>query len=132
MPPPSKPPFPVASALAKVRAAEDAWNSRDPERVTLASTPDSVWHNRSEFLTGRSEIFAFLTRKWLRELDYRLVKELQAFGDASGLPASANRIAVRFACEWHDAAGQWFRSHGNENRAFRRRRIDGAAPWLHP
>lgn len=97
-------------AILKVRRAEDAWNGRDPARVSEAYTPDSRWRNRSEFLRGREEIIRFLERKWARELDYRLIKELWAFGD--------DRIAVRFAYEWHDAAGQWFRSHGNENWQF--------------
>jgi len=90
--------------------AEDAWNTRNPERVSLAYTPDSKWRNRSEFLSGRAEIVQFLTRKWIRELDYRLIKELWAFRE--------NRIAVRFAYEWHDDSGQWFRSYGNENWEF--------------
>lgn len=90
--------------------AEDAWNSRDPERVSLAYTPDSVWRNRAEFLSGREEIVQFLKRKWSKELDYRLIKELWAF--------DGNRIAVRFAYEWHDDSGQWFRSYGNENWEF--------------
>ena len=97
-----RPPFTAESARAKVQAAEDAWNSRDPERVSLAYTEDSEWRNRSEFLRGRPEIRAFLTRKWLTELDYRLKKELWTFGD--------NRIAVRFEYEWHDDTGQWYRS----------------------
>ncbi|VTS02641.1 nuclear transport factor 2 family protein [Tuwongella immobilis] len=100
------PPFTLETAILKVRAAEDAWNSRDPERVSLAYTVDSVWRNRSEFPVGREQIRAFLQRKWERELDYRLVKALWAF--------SENRIAVRFRYEWHDAAGQWHRSYGNE------------------
>jgi hypothetical protein len=100
------PPFTLETALRKVRAAEDAWNTRDPARVALAYTEDSVWRNRSEFLTGRDAIRAFLTGKWERELDYRLVKALWAF--------TADRIAVRFRYEWHDAAGSWFRSYGNE------------------
>jgi nuclear transport factor 2 (NTF2) superfamily protein len=100
------PPFTLETALRKVRAAEDAWNTRDPARVALAYTEDSVWRNRSEFLTGRDQIRAFLARKWERELDYRLVKALWAFGD--------DRIAVRFRYEWRDAAGNWFRSYGNE------------------
>ena len=107
---PPLPPFTLDSAVQKVRLAEDAWNSRDPARVALAYTPDSRWRNRSQFLQGRAEIEAFLTLKWRRELDYRLVKELWAFGD--------DRIAVRFAYEWHDDSGQWFRSYGNENWAF--------------
>ena len=100
------PPFTRETALAKVQAAEDAWNTRDPDRVALAYTPDSRWRNRSEFLTGREEIRAFLRRKWTKEREYRLRKELWAFSD--------NRIAVRFRYEWHDADGQWWRSHGNE------------------
>jgi nuclear transport factor 2 (NTF2) superfamily protein len=100
------PPFTVETAMQKVRLAEDAWNSRDPERVALAYTEDSVWRNRSEFVVGRDQIRAFLARKWVRELDYRLVKALWAFTD--------NRIAVRFQYEWHDAAGNWHRSYGNE------------------
>lgn len=107
---PPLPPFTTESAAQKVRAAEDGWNSRDPARVALAYTPDSVWRNRAEFLTGRAEIEAFLTRKWARELEYRLIKELWAH--------DGNRIAVRFAYEWHDADGQWFRSYGNENWEF--------------
>ena len=104
------PPFTLASATQKVRMAEDGWNSRDPARVALAYTPDSRWRNRTEFLQGRVDIEAFLTRKWQREHDYRLIKELWAFHE--------NRIAVRFAYEWHDADGQWFRSYGNENWEF--------------
>jgi len=104
------PPFTRESAIQKVRLAEDAWNSRDPEKVSLGYTPDSRWRNRSEFANGRAEIVAFLTRKWARELDYRLIKELWAFTD--------NRIAVRFAYEWHDDAGNWYRSYGNENWEF--------------
>jgi hypothetical protein len=107
---PPLPPFTRETAIQKIRAAEDAWNSRDPERVSLAYTPDSVWRNRAEFLRGREEIVAFLRRKWTRELDYRLIKELWVAGDA--------RIAVRFAYEWHDDAGSWFRSYGNENWEF--------------
>lgn len=103
---PPVPPFDTASALAKVQAAEDAWNTRDPHHVSLAYTPDSVWRNRDHFLTGRTEIVAFLTAKWERELDYALRKSLWDFHD--------NRIAVRFQYEWHDASGQWFRSYGNE------------------
>lgn len=102
--------FTSESARLKVRAAEDAWNSRDPARVSLAYSPDSRWRNRSEFVTGRGEIEAFLKRKWARELDYRLIKELWAF--------AGNRIAVRFAYEWRDDSGQWFRSYGNENWEF--------------
>lgn len=101
-----RPPFTRDTALAKVQAAEEAWNSRDPERVSLAYTADSEWRNRTEFLRGREEIRAFLTRKWQKELDYRLKKELWAF--------EANRIAVRFEYEFHDDAGQWFRAYGNE------------------
>jgi len=104
------PPFTHETAVKKVRAAEVGWNSRDPQRVSLAYTVDSRWRNRSEFMNGREEIVAFLTRKWSRELEYRLIKELWAFGGA--------RIAVRFAYECHDAAGQWWRSYGNENWEF--------------
>lgn len=108
---PPLPPFTtIEAAFQKVRLAEDAWNSRDPERVSLAYTVDSYWRNRAEFIQGRSEIVAFLTRKWNRELDYRLIKEVWAFHD--------NRIAVRFAYEWHDDSGSWFRSYGNENWEF--------------
>ena len=107
---PPLPPFTAATAAQKARMAEDAWNSRDPARVALAYTPDSRWRNRSEFLTGRAEIEAFLTRKWAKEHHYRLIKEVWAFHDA--------RIAVRFAYEWQDAGGQWFRSYGNENWQF--------------
>ncbi len=107
---PPLPPFTMESAAAKARLAEDAWNSRDPARVALGYTVDSVWRNRAEFITGRAAIEAFLTRKWNRELDYRLIKELWACND--------NRIAVRFAYEWHDDSGQWFRSYGNENWEF--------------
>ena len=107
---PPSPPFTAETAAQKVRAAEDGWNGRDPEKVALAYTPDSRWRNRSEFLRGRDEIVRFLTRKWERELEYRLVKELWAFTD--------DRIAVRFAYEWHDASGAWFRSYGNENWRF--------------
>lgn len=107
---PPLPPFNVDTAAQKVRLAEDAWNSRDPERVALAYTPDSAWRNRAEFLQGREAIAGFLTRKWSRELDYRLIKELWAF--------HGNRIAVRFAYEWHDDSGHWFRSYGNENWEF--------------
>jgi nuclear transport factor 2 (NTF2) superfamily protein len=103
---PPLPPFDDQTAPMKARLAEDAWNSRDPERVAGAYTPDSRWRNRSEFFSGRPAIIAFLQRKWERELDYKLVKEVWSF--------AADRIAVRFAYEWHDAAGQWFRSHGNE------------------
>ncbi|MEV6679349.1 nuclear transport factor 2 family protein [Streptomyces erythrochromogenes] len=107
---PPLPPFTEESARAKVQAAEDAWNSRDPERVALAYTEDSVWRNRDRFLTGRDEIRAFLAAKWERELDYRLRKELWAH--------TGNRISVRFEYEWHDATGQWWRSHGNEQWEF--------------
>jgi len=107
---PPVPPFNLASAAQKVRLAEDGWNSKDPARVALAYTLDSVWRNRSEFLRGRDAIEAFLTQKWARELEYRLIKELWAF--------SEHRIAVRFAYEWHDVHGQWFRSYGNENWEF--------------
>lgn len=107
---PPFPPFNQESATAKVRLAEDGWNSRDPNRVALAYTPDSQWRNRAEFVTGREAIVGLLTRKWTRELDYRLVKEMWAF--------TGNRIAVRFAYEWHDDAGNWFRSYGNENWQF--------------
>ena len=101
-----KPPFTLETAVAKVRAAEDAWNTRDPIRVSLAYSEDSQWRNRSEFVTGRNSIREFLQRKWLRERDYRLVKSLWAFAD--------DRIAVRFQYEWHDESGHWFRSYGNE------------------
>lgn len=104
------PPFTLETATAKVRMAEDGWNSRDPERVSKVYTPQSRWRNRVEFPVGREEIVAFLTRKWAKELDYRLIKELWTFG--------GNRIAVRFAYEWHDDSGQWFRSYGNENWEF--------------
>ena len=107
---PPLPPFTHETATRKVRLAEDAWNSRDPEKVSLAYTPDSRWRNRSEFVHGRQEIVAFLRRKWAKELDYRLIKELWAFTE--------NRIAVRFAYEWHDDSGNWFRSYGNENWEF--------------
>lgn len=107
---PPFPPFTRETATQKVRMAEDGWNSRDPERVALAYTPDSIWRNRSEFPRGRAEIEAFLTRKWARENEYRLIKELWAF--------EGNRIAVRFAYEWHDDSGNWFRSYGNENWEF--------------
>lgn len=109
-PRPPFPPFTFETATQKVRMAEDAWNSRDPQRVSLAYTQDSVWRNRTEFLTGRGAIVQFLTRKWNRELDYRLIKELWAFVE--------NRIAVRFAYEWHDDSGHWYRSYGNENWEF--------------
>ena len=109
-PRPPLPPFDLEGAVQKVRMAEDAWNSRDPAKVSLAYTVDSVWRNRSEFLQGRDAIVQFLTRKWAKELDYRLIKELWAYGD--------RRIAVRFAYEWHDDSGSWYRSYGNENWEF--------------
>ncbi|KSW25112.1 MULTISPECIES: nuclear transport factor 2 family protein [Pseudomonas] len=107
---PPLPPFTRETAIQKVRAAEDGWNSRDPQRVSLAYSPDSTWRNRSTFIRGRVQIVEFLTGKWRRELDYRLIKELWAF--------TGERIAVRFAYEWHDDSGNWFRSYGNENWAF--------------
>jgi nuclear transport factor 2 (NTF2) superfamily protein len=107
---PPLPPFDRETAAQKVRRAEDAWNTREPERVALAYTIDSTWRNRSEFFAGREAIVQFLQRKWARELDYRLIKELWAFHE--------NRIAVRFAYEWHDDSGSWFRSYGNENWEF--------------
>ena len=107
---PPLPPFTRETAIAKVRQAEDGWNSRDPARVALAYTPGSRWRNRAEFLTGREDIIGFLTRKWRRELDYRLIKELWAF--------DGDRIAVRFAYEYHDDSGQWHRAYGNENWEF--------------
>jgi uncharacterized protein len=107
---PPLPPFTRETAIQKIRAAEDAWNSRDPERCASAYTPDSRWRNRSTFLAGRTEIIAFLAVKWKREHEYRLIKELWAFME--------NRIAVRFAYEWHSDAGQWFRAYGNENWEF--------------
>ncbi len=107
---PPFPPFDAVTAAQKVRGAEDAWNSRDPARVSLAYTEDSLWRNRDEFFRGREAIVAFLTRKWARELEYRLIKELWAFDE--------NRIAVRFQYEFHDAAGQWWRAYGNENWEF--------------
>jgi nuclear transport factor 2 (NTF2) superfamily protein len=110
MPRPPLPPFTAETAAEKVRLAEDAWNSRDPARVALAYSEDSQWRNRAEFLEGRAAIEAFLTRKWARELDYRLIKELWAH--------DGNRIAVRFAYEYHDDSGQWFRAYGNENWEF--------------
>jgi nuclear transport factor 2 (NTF2) superfamily protein len=109
-PRPPLPPFDLQTATQKVRLAEDAWNTRDPQRVSLAYSADSVWRNRSEFLTGRDAIVQFLTRKWNKELDYRLIKELWTFREY--------RIAVRFAYEWHDDSGNWFRSYGNENWEF--------------
>ncbi|ESX96948.1 MULTISPECIES: nuclear transport factor 2 family protein [unclassified Mesorhizobium] len=107
---PPLPPFTAETAAQKARLAEDAWNSRDPERVSLAYTQDSTWRNRAEFVSGRNEIVSFLTRKWARELDYRLIKEVWTWND--------NRIAVRFAYEWRDDSGHWFRSYGNENWEF--------------
>ncbi len=107
---PPFPPFTEETAMQKVRLAEDAWNNRDPAKVALAYTPDSTWRNRAESITGRAEIEAFLRRKWSRELDYRLIKELWTFG--------GNRIAVRFAYEFHDDSGTWFRAYGNENWEF--------------
>jgi len=109
-PRPPLPPFTAEAAVQKARMAEDAWNSRDPARVALAYTPDSRWRNRAEFLQGRAAIEQFLTRKWARELDYRLIKEVWAHQD--------DRIAVRFAYEWHDDSGHWCRSYGNENWEF--------------
>jgi nuclear transport factor 2 (NTF2) superfamily protein len=110
MPRPPLPPFTEATAIEKVRLAEDGWNSRDPAKVALAYTHDSHWRNRAEFLTGRDAIVAFLKRKWTRELDYRLIKELWTF--------AGNRIAVRFAYEYHDDSFNWFRAYGNENWEF--------------
>jgi nuclear transport factor 2 (NTF2) superfamily protein len=107
---PPLPPFNRETAAQKVRMAEDGWNTRDPERVSLAYTVDSRWRNRAEFISGRGEIVRFLQRKWAKELDYRLIKEVWAFHEV--------RIAVRFAYEWHDDAGNWFRSYGNENWEF--------------
>jgi len=107
---PPLPPYTRETAIQKVRLAEDAWNSRDPEKVSLAYTPDSRWRNRAEFIQGRDEIVAFLRRKWAKELDYRLIKELWTCGE--------NRIAVRFAYEWHDDSGNWYRAYGNENWEF--------------
>ncbi|MES2675215.1 MAG: nuclear transport factor 2 family protein [Pseudomonadota bacterium] len=107
---PPFPPFTRDTAMQKVRAAENGWNNRDPEKVSLAYTLDSQWRNRNEFPCGRAQIVEFLTRKWAKEHEYRLIKELWAFAD--------NRIAVRFAYEWHNANGQWFRSYGNENWEF--------------
>ena len=107
---PPLPPFSAATAAQKARGAEDGWNSREPARVALAYSLDSRWRNRAEFIEGRDAIVAFLKRKWARELDYRLIKEVWSFHD--------NRIAVRFAYEWHDDSGHWYRSHGNENWEF--------------
>lgn len=115
---PPVPPFDEASAIKKVRMAEDAWNSRDPERVSLAYTEGSIWRNRSRFLTGREEIIRFLKKKWEKELEYRLIKELWAYG--------GNRIAVRFQYEFHDTMGNWFRAYGNENWEFD---ADGLMSW---
>lgn len=109
-PRPPFPPFTIETATKKVRMAEDAWNTRDPKRVSLAYTPDSVWRNRAEIFSGRAAIEEFLTRKWAKELDYRLIKELWACTDS--------RISVRFAYEWRDDSGNWFRSYGNENWEF--------------
>jgi len=107
---PPLPPFTLETAIQKVRLAEDAWNSRDPDRVIQVYTEDTIWRNRAEFPVGRQSVHGFLSRKWARELDYRLIKEIWAFLD--------NKIAVRFAYEWHDDAGQWYRSYGNENWLF--------------
>ena len=107
---PPLPPFTLETAIQKVRLAEDAWNSRDPDRVIQVYTEDTLWRNRAEFPVGRQQVHGFLTRKWARELDYRLIKEIWAFLD--------NKIAVRFAYEWHDDSGQWYRSYGNENWMF--------------
>lgn len=107
---PPLPPFTAETAARKCRMAEDAWNSRDPERVALAYTADSSWRNRAEFIAGREQIVAFLQRKWARELEYRLIKEVWAY--------AGDRIAVRFAYEWHNDGGQWYRSYGNENWEF--------------
>ena len=115
---PPVPPFTAESAAQKVRMAEDAWNSRDPDRVVQVYTDNTRWRNRTEFPVGRDEVHAFLSRKWQRELDYRLIKELWAF--------DGPRIAVRFAYEWHDAAGQWWRSYGNENWEFT---AEGLMAW---
>ena len=109
-PKPPLPPFTPDTAAQKVRLAEDAWNSRDPDRVALVYTEDTRWRNRTDFPVGREQVRQFLARKWAKELDYRLIKELWACAD--------HRIAVRFAYEWHDGAGQWYRSYGNENWAF--------------
>ena len=109
-PKPPLPPFTAETAIQKVRLAEDAWNSRDPDRVSLVYTEKTVWRNRSEFVTGRDQVRNFLQRKWAKEIDYRLIKELWAF--------TGNRLAVRFAYEWHDDTGSWYRSYGNENWEF--------------
>jgi len=118
---PPFPPFTRETAIQKVRGAEDGWNSRDPAKVALAYTVDSEWRNRAEFPRGREEIIAFLTRKWQKELDYRLIKELWAFTE--------NRIGVRFAYEWHDDSGNWYRSYGNENWEFNAAGLMQAAGW---
>ena len=115
---PPLPPFTRDTAIQKVRMAEDGWNTRNPEKVSLAYTEDCRWRNRAEFVTGRADIVALLTRKWTRELDYRLIKELWAF--------EGNRIAVRFAYEYHDDSGQWYRAYGNENWEFA---ADGLMQW---
>ncbi len=120
---PPLPPFDLDGATVKVRRAEDAWNGRDPAAVALGYTPNSEWRNRAEFLVGRAAIIAFLQAKWAREHDYRLIKELWTFG--------GDRIAVRFAYEWHDATRQWFRSYGNENWQFDYRGADAAADRQH-
>jgi nuclear transport factor 2 (NTF2) superfamily protein len=120
---PPLPPFNRDSAIEKVRLAEDGWNSRDPERVSLAYTLDTQWRNRAEFANNREEARAFLTRKWAKELDYRLIKELWAYSDT--------RIAVRYAYEWHDDSGNWFRSYGNENWEFDEQRPDVPALCVH-
>ena len=118
---PPLPPFTAETAAQKVRMAEDAWNTRDPAKVALAYSVDSVWRNRAEFFRGREGIEAFLTRKWIRELEYQLIKEVWAFRE--------NRIAVRFAYEWHDDSGNWFRSYGNENWEFDEQGLcDGGSP----
>ena len=115
---PPLPPFTRDTAIQKVRMAEDGWNTRNPEKVSLAYTEDCQWRNRAEFVTGRADIVALLTRKWTRELDYRLIKELWAF--------EGNRVAVRFAYEYHDDSGQWYRAYGNENWEFA---ADGLMQW---
>ncbi len=120
---PPLPPFTHETAVQKVRLAEDGWNTRDPEKVALAYSVDSRWRNRAEFLHGRAEIVMFLTRKWAAELDYRLAKELWAF--------DGNRIAVRFAYEYHTHEGQWYRAYGNENWEFDEQGFDGGAPCQH-
>ncbi len=120
---PPLPPFTAETAAQKVRAAENAWNTHDPEKIALAYTVDSQWRNRAQFLTGREQIVQFLQQKWAKELDYRLIKELWAFHEA--------RIAVRFAYEWHDDSGNWFRSYGNENWEFDAKRPDEAPHSQH-